>query len=60
MTHYREAMNKFSGKPFDQNLLEKNHRAFMQKIEYKIDEKLKNWMDVGRTGQYKTKLIESL
>jgi hypothetical protein len=29
---YREAMGKLSGKAYDESLIEKNHRSFMQKI----------------------------
>ena len=61
MTGYREAMRKvFSDKPLDEAILDRNHRAFVAKIEARIDEKLKNWLDVGRTAEYKAKLLEAL
>ena len=51
MTGYREAMRKvFTDKPIDEAILDRNHRAFVSKIETRIDEKLKNWLDVGRTA----------
>lgn len=31
----------------------RNHIEFKGKIESKIDEKLKNWLDVGRGKDYK-------
>jgi hypothetical protein len=40
----------FTGKAMDEGIIERNHRSFVSKIEFKIDEKLKNWLDVGRTG----------
>ena len=51
MAGYREAMRKvFHDKPIDETILERNHRSFVSKIENRIDEKLKNWLDVGRTA----------
>ena len=44
-------MNKvFIDKPTDENTIERNHRAFTIKIEMKVDEKLKNYLEFGRTG----------
>ena len=58
MNQYREAMRKvFLDKAIDQSILERNHRSFVGKIEARIDEKLKTWLDVGKTAQYKTKLL---
>lgn len=46
--------------PVDDEFILRNHLEFKGKIESKIDEKLKNWLDVGRTKEYKVKLLETL
>lgn len=46
--------------PVDDEFILRNHLEFKGKIESKIDEKLKNWLDVGRTKEYKAKLLETL
>lgn len=46
--------------PVDENVILRNHLQFKGLIESKIDEKLKNWLDVGRTKDYKLKLLDLL
>ncbi len=52
-------MNKIT-LPVDENVILRNHLQFKGLIESKIDEKLKNWLDVGRTKDYKLKLLDLL
>lgn len=56
---YRDGMKKLND-PVDDEFILRNHLEFKGKIESKIDEKLKNWLDVGRTKEYKVKLLETL
>lgn len=56
---YKDGMKKLND-PVDDEFILRNHLEFKGKIESKIDEKLKNWLDVGRTKDYKVKLLETL
>ena len=53
-------MGKVSNQPVDEAVLLRNHIEFKRKIEEKIDERLKSWLEMGWGGEYKSKLLETL
>ncbi len=52
-------MNKIT-EPVDETAILRNHLEIKGKIEAKIDDKLKNWLEVGRTREYKSRLLDTL
>jgi hypothetical protein len=57
--NYKDAMNKIT-EPVDETAILRNHLEIKGKIEAKIDDKLRNWLEVGRTREYKARLLDTL